>query len=198
MNKRFRLLLVFLFLVLLTGMAQARADEWQFDPAHTRIYFDIKHIYATVRGGFTDFSGTVSIDPEDHAVTDVSMKVKVDSIDTGIQQRNNHLRSADFFDEGKYPLMTFESRSVEHIEGSHYRITGDLTIKDVTKEVTVPFTFLGAEDNPMDPKQMVAGYEARFTLDRLAYHVGTGKFFEMGVVGRDVDIIVTFELLKDK
>ena len=74
----------------------------------------------------------------------------------------------------------------------------DPIIKDVTKEITVPFTFLGVKENPMDPKQMVAGYEGKLTLDRLAYNVGSGKYFEMGVVGRDVDVILTFEVLRDK
>lgn len=198
MNKRFHLLPFILLLVLFTGTAQARADEWKFDPVHSRIYFDIKHIYATVRGGFDDFSGKISIDPKDNAVTAVSMTVGVESVDTGIQQRDNHLRSADFFDAGKYPSMKFESRRVKQITGDRYRMIGDLTVKDVTKEVTVPFTFLGARDNPMDPKQMVAGYEGKFTLDRLAFNVGSGKFFEMGAVGRNVDVTLTFEVLKEK
>lgn len=191
-------MIVFLPLVFFISMAQAKADEWTFDPAHSRIYFDIKHIYATVRGEFNDFSGTISIDSKNHAVTAVSMQVRVESIDTGIQQRDNHLRTADFFNTDNYPLMKFESKKVKHISGDNYQIIGDLTVKDVTKEVTVPFTFLGAGDNPMDPKQMVAGYEGKLTLNRLEYNVGSGKFFEMGVVGRDVDVTLTFEVLKDK
>lgn len=198
MNKRFRIMIVFLPLVFFIGMAQAGANEWNFDTAHSRVYFDIRHTYATVRGEFNDFTGTISIDPTNYMVNSVSMSVKVESVDTGIEQRNNHLKTEDFFDVGHYPLMAFESRKVEHISGDNYQITGDLTVKDVTKEVTVPFTFLGVRENPMDPKQMVAGYEGELTLDRLAYNVGSGKFFEMGVVGRDVNVILTFELLRDK
>lgn len=198
MNKRFRLLIIFLPLVLFISMANAKENEWTFDTAHSRIYFDIRHTYATVRGEFNDFSGSFSMDPESHTVISVNMAVRVESVDTGIQQRDDHLKTADFFDVDKYPLMTFESKHVRHISGDKYQITGDLTVKDVTREVTVPFTFLGMKDNPMDPKQMVAGYEGNFTLDRLAYNVGSGNFFEMGAVGREVNIILTFELLKDK
>ena len=198
MNKRLFLLLVFLPMVFITNVINAHGVEWKFDPAHSRIYFDVKHIYATVRGEFDDFSGKISIDPKNYAVTDVSMQVRVESIDTGIQQRDNHLRTADFFNAPEFPLMKFESKTVEHISGDSYQVTGNLTIKDVTKEVTVPFTFLGVRDNPMDPKQMVAGYEGKFTLDRLAYNVGNGKFFEMGAVGRDVNVTLTFEVLTEK
>jgi polyisoprenoid-binding protein YceI len=179
-------------------MGQARADEWAFDPVHSGIYFDIKHVYASTRGQFGEFSGVIAIDPETHAVTAWDMEVMVKSIDTDNQQRDNHLRSEEFFDAGKYPRMTFASGKVTHLSGHQYQITGNLTIKDVTREVTVPFTFLGARENPMDPKQEVAGYEAAFTLDRLAYHVGTGKFYEMGVVGKDVNVTLTFEVLRDK
>lgn len=198
MRKLTRVFVFILPLILWVSMSQGWADEWKFDPAHSKIYFDIKHIYSTVRGQFEQFSGHISIDPETHVVTACDMDVAVKSINTDIQQRDNHLRSADFLDEGKYPRMTFKSKTVTHVSDNRYQISGDLTIKDVTKEVTVPFTFLGARDNPMDPKQMVAGYEGKFTLDRLAYHVGSGRFFEMGAVGRDVDVTLTFEVLKDK
>lgn len=185
-------------LVLLAGMGQARAETWTFDPVHSGIFFDIKHVYATTRGQFEEFSGIISIDPDTHAVISWNMEVKVKSINTGNPQRDNHLRSEDFFDAGKYPKMTFTSRTVTHLSDNRYEITGDLTIKDVTRAVTVPFTFLGARDNPMDPKQVLAGYEATFTIDRLSYHVGTGKFHEMGVVGKDVGITLTFEVLQSK
>jgi polyisoprenoid-binding protein YceI len=198
MKNIIRIALVSLSLVLLAGMGQARADEWTFDPVHSGIYFDIKHVYSTTRGQFEEFSGTISIDPETHVVKAWNMEVVVKSIDTDNQQRDNHLRGADFFDEGKHPRMTFASSKVTHITGDRYEITGNLTIKDVTRKVTVPFTFLGARDNPMNPKQVLAGYEAVFTIDRLAYHVGTGKFYEMGVVGKDVNITLTFEVLRDK
>ena len=179
-------------------MANAQPSQWKFDPIHSRLYFDISHIYATVIGQFDEFSGTIIIDPKTNMVTRCDMDVTVKSINTDNQQRDNDLRSKNFFDADKYPLMKFRSGEITRLQGNNFQISGSLTIKDVTKDVVVPCTFLGVRNNPMSPKHLVAGYNAKFTIDRLAYHVGTGQLYKMGVVGKDVGITVTFEVLKDK
>ena len=198
MKKITSLLFIFLSVLIFFSTVQAKPSDWEFDKAHSRIYFDIRHTFATVRGQFDDFSGKIVIDPENNEVIQCDMEIRVESVNTGIQQRDNHLRSKDFFDVEHYPLMKFLSREVKQIEGNRYEIIGYLTIKDVTQKVIVPFTFLGVRDNPLDPKQRVAGYEAKFTIDRLAFNVGTGRFSDMGVVGKDVEVIVTFEVLNNK
>ncbi|MBU4316418.1 MAG: YceI family protein [Proteobacteria bacterium] len=193
-----RILLLVISGLLFSSLAFAEPQKWDMDKAHSSIYFDIKHIYATVRGGFTDFSGLVVFDPENKETGSVEFEVKVDSVNTGINKRDDHLRSEDFFDIGKYPLMSFKSTGVKRLSDDQYALEGDLTLKDVTKKVSIPFAFLGLRENPLRAGSYVAGFEADFTLDRLEYHVGTGKFYDMGVLGKDVRIVVSLEVMKDK
>jgi polyisoprenoid-binding protein YceI len=177
---------------------QVLAQQWNLDPAHTNFYFEVKHTYATVRGQFTKFSGDVYFDPANPGKSKFDFVVKVDSIDTKIGKRDTHLRSPDFFDAKRFPEMVFKSSKVTKVGGNRYIVDGKLTIKDVTKDLVLEFDYLGQKDNPLKPGQLVAGLDALLTIDRLAYNVGDGKFYKMGVVGKDVDILVTLELLRDK
>ncbi|MFP4159596.1 MAG: YceI family protein [Desulfobacterales bacterium] len=189
--------LIFCVVLCVTGLSHAQAEEWKIDENHSSIYFDVDHTFVTVRGLFDDYSGNVVFDPEDEDASSIDFTVKVDSIDTNITKRDNHLRSDDFFAAGKYPEMSFSSKEIRHEGDDQYTVKGDLTIKSVTREVEVPFRFLGMKDNPMDDGQKVAGFEAEFTINRLDYNVGTGKFAEMGVVGEEVNILVALEIIKD-
>jgi polyisoprenoid-binding protein YceI len=92
--------------------------------------------------------------------------------------------------------MTFQSTGVKRKEGNQYTLVGNLTIKGKTNEVAVLFTYFGTRENPLKKGKMVAGFETRFSIDRLEYQVGPGKYFEMGVIGRNVDILITLEVLK--
>ncbi len=157
----------------------------------------MKHTYATVRGLFDDFSGTLILDPDNPKAGSVEFAIKTDSINTHITKRDNHLRSDDFFAVKKFPLMTFKSTGVKLVKVNQYIIEGNLTIKDITKKINVLFTYYGMQENPLKKGQMVAGFEADFTINRLDYNVGTGKFAAMGVVGKDVRIVVTIEALND-
>ena len=192
------LILISLSLFPIADAAFAEADNWKIDSVHSNVYFDIRHIYATVRGRFEDFSGTINFDPENLAQSSVTFEVDTKSINTGIPNRDNHLRSEEFFAVNAYPVMTFKSSGVSQKQGDQFMLAGDLTIKDKTKRVTVPFTYLGIRENPLKKGQMVAGFETRFTIDRLEYGVGSGKFFKMGAVGNQVDILITLEVLKNK
>jgi len=198
MKSIFKIINIFLLLILMAGPASAAPSEWNIDKVHSNIYFDVRHIFSTVRGMFDDFSGKIMIDTEKPESSSVNFEVKVKSVNTFIGQRDTHLRSGDFFDAGKYPLMKFRSTNVKHVEGDKYLMTGLFTIKDVTKEIEIPFTYLGMKDNPSKKGELVAGFETEFKINRLDYHVGTGKFYEMGLVGREVKILITLELLKEK
>ena len=191
-------ILFFLLFVIVMGPFQAAAQEWELDPVHTNFYFEIKHTYAAVRGQFTDFTGDVYFDPDNPAKSKFDFMINVNSVDTKVGKRDTHLRSPDFFDAGKYPLMTFKSSGVSHAGGNKYIVEGILTIKDVSKKLTLEFVYHGQKDNPLKSGELVAGLDARLTLDRLEYNVGDGKFYKMGVVGKDVDILITLELLRDK
>lgn len=180
------------------NVVHAEPPEWKIDWAHSSAYFDIRHTFATVRGQFNDISGKFFFDPENVTASRCSFEVKVKSIDTNIRKRDDHLRADDFFDAKKYPLMIFKSNGVRRINDARFDLEGKLTIKDVTQTVVIPFTYYGVKDNPLNPKQRVAGFEAKFTIDRLVYGVGDGKYYKMGAIGKDVDITITLEVLQDK
>ena len=190
-----KILAVLLCLIFMGG-GQAFAQQWQLDPVHTNFYFEVKHTYAAVRGQFTEFTGDVYFDPDNPEKSRFDFVIKVDSVDTKVGKRDTHLRSPDFFDAGKYPVMTFTSSKVTHAGDKKYIVEGTLTIKDVSKNLALEFIYHGQKENPLKPGETVAGLDSRLTLDRLEYHVGDGKFYNMGVVGKDVDILLTLELLR--
>jgi polyisoprenoid-binding protein YceI len=185
-------------MLLIADLALAQAENWEIDKAHSNVYFDVRHTYATVRGQFEDFSGTLQFDPDNLEVSSVTFEVNTKSINTGIPNRDNHLRSEEFFAVNEYPSMTFQSTGVKKQEGNQYTLEGNLTIKGKANKVAVPFTYFGMRENPLKKGQMVAGYETRFSINRLDYGVGTGKFHEMGVIGNRVDILISLEVLKNK
>lgn len=184
--------------VMLLVQTVAMAHEWKLDPVHSGILFDIKHIYSTVRGHFTDFAGDVFFDPDNLEKSKFNFVVKAGSINTNNGKRDNHLRSDDFFAVGRFPEMRFQSSRVSHAGGNKYTLEGKMTIKDVSRTMVVEFVYWGEKENPFDKNQMVAGFDSRFKIDRLEYHVGDGKFYDMGVVGKDVDILITLEVIREK
>lgn len=198
MNVIIKRFVLFLLVLLISTPVHAAAPQWDVDPAHTNIYFTVKHIYSSVRGYFPEFNGVVMFSPDDLAGSRFDFEVNVKSINTGNSKRDGHLNSADFFDSGKYPKMTFKSTAIQHVREDQYVVEGRLTVKDVTQTVAVPFTFMGVTPNPFDKQSEVAGFEARITIDRLAYHVGDGRFYNMGVVGKDVDVLITMEVTRKK
>lgn len=186
---------------LLASVAATAAEEapvWQFDKGHCNIYFDATHVYSIVRGRFEDYGGTFRFDPERPEASRFDITLKVKSIDTDHARRDKHLRSDDFFAAGEYPDIRFESTRVQRVQGNQFEAEGNLTIKDVTRQIRFPFTYLGTRPNPFNSKELVAGFESRFPLDRLAYRVGSGKYAEMGVVGKDVGILISLEMVRPR
>jgi polyisoprenoid-binding protein YceI len=130
MNKKMLFPLVVAVLVGFFGSSQhAEARSWEIDKEHTNFYFSVDHIYAKVRGYFTDFTGTVFFDPDNLKDSKFSFEIKLKSVDTGIGKRDKHLLSDDFLDASKYPLITFSSTSITKAEGNTYNVNGTLTIK---------------------------------------------------------------------
>jgi polyisoprenoid-binding protein YceI len=189
---------VFLSVLIFSSPAIAASPQWDLDSAHSAIYFSIEHIYSTTRGYFKDFTGTILFSPDDLAGSRFDFEVQVKSIDTGNSKRDGHLNSADFFDSREFPTMAFKSTAVKHVKDNQYVVEGKLTVKDVSESVSVPFALLGVRIHPFDEKKEVAGFEARMTIDRLAYHVGGGKYYDMGVVGKDVDVLITLEAVRKR
>ena len=192
-----KVLLILLFFII-SAPLQAVAQRWEIDPVHTNFYFEVKHTYATVRGQFMDFTGDVYFDPDNPAKSRFDFVIKVDSIDTKVGKRDTHLRSPDFFDVAEYPTITFKSSRVLHADENKYVAEGRLTIKDVSRDIALEFVYHGQRENPLKKGEIVAGLDTVLTIDRLEFHVGDGKFYKMGVVDKNIDILFTLELLRDK
>ncbi|MFJ7625663.1 YceI family protein [Streptomyces sp. NPDC097595] len=123
----------------------ALTGDYTIDPAHSSIGFTVRHAMVTnVRGSFAEHEGSLNLDGSDPAGSSASIDVKIASVDTGIKDRDGHLVSGDFFDAEKFPLMTFRSTSAEQLGGDKYRVTGDLTIKDVTRPLAIDLEFNGS------------------------------------------------------
>jgi polyisoprenoid-binding protein YceI len=171
--------------------AAVPGGEYNIDPAHSIIGFSIRHLeIAWVEGRFKDFKGAIHFDEKDVTKSSVEFTAKVESIDTGVEPRNKHLRTADFFDVEKYPEMTFKSTRVERKGKDGYVLHGDLTLKGVTKQVALPFTVTGAIKDPWGNTRF--GVQAETKLDRRDYGITWGKTLENG--GLDVGNEVTIEL----
>ena len=167
---------------------------WKLDMAHSAIEFSVRHMMvSTVKGNFREFSADLELDPEDLTKSSVRAVVKVASIDTREPQRNAHLTSSDFFETEKFPEMVFQSTRVEHLGGDRYRVTGDLTIKDVTRPITLDVTHLGTQVSPYGVK--AAGFEATATLSRKDFGLTWNVALETGgmLVGDEVKISVDAE-----
>ena len=185
--------------LLLVGQhASAAARAWELDTDHSNVYFSIDHIYAKVQGRFTAIAATVHFDPANLKESRFDFEIKVDSIDTGIKQRDDHLRSADFFASSDHPLITFTSNAVTAAGEGVYQVAGTLTAKGKSRDLVLPLTFAGVKDHPATPGKQVAGFNGRLSVDRLALGVGDGKFYKMGLLGKEVEVLVTLELLADK
>ena len=188
-----------LAVLLLFGQnASAAARAWELDTDHSNVYFSIEHIYAKVQGRFAAIAATVHFDPANLKESRFDFEIKVDSIDTGIKQRDDHLRSADFFASSDHPLITFTSNAVTAAGEGVYQVAGTLTVKGKSRDLVLPLTFAGVKDHPATPGKQVAGFNGRLSVDRLALGVGDGKFYKMGLLGKEVEVLVTLELLADK
>lgn len=191
---------IFFLLLFVIGMPlQVMAQQWEVDPVHTNFYFDVKHnTFSTVRGQFMDFTGDVFFDPENPGQSRFDFVIQVDSIDTKVGKRDTHLRSPDFFDVARYPTITFKTTKVSKAADNIFIVEGQLTIKDVTRDLALEFVYHGQRENPLKKDETVAGLDTDLTIDRLEYHVGDGKFYEMGVVDKYINILFTLELLRSQ
>src|SRR5262249_14189454 len=139
--------------------------DYTIDPTHSEIGFSVRHaMITTVRGQFTEYQGRLHLDGTDPAKSAAEVTIKVASIDTNQAQRDEHLRTGNFFDVASYPEINFSSTAVEFTGDDSYRLTGDLTIKGVTKPVTIDFIFNGAAKDAYGNERV--GFEGSVTVDR--------------------------------
>ena len=172
---------------------------WTIDPAHTLVEFSAKHMMiATVKGRFAEVEGTVRIDEANPSASSAQAVIKAASLDTRTEQRDAHLKSADFLEVEKYPELRFVSTKVEPLGGDRYRVTGDLTIRDVTRPVVLDVTHEGQSKDPWGGERM--GFSATTRIDRRDFGLVWNQSLETGgvLVSNDIRINLEVELVKAK
>jgi polyisoprenoid-binding protein YceI len=186
---------VFLALFALTSIGKAQT-EWKFDKVHSSVTFSIRHmVISNVSGSFKDFSITLTSDKEDFSDATVVGTIQVASISTDNDYRDKHLKSDDFFNAEKFPEIKFKSTKFEKLDDNKYKITGNLTIRDVTKEVTFDAVLNGTLKTE---KGLLSAWKATTTINRFDYNLKWNKTIESGglIVGQDVTITLNLELNK--
>ena len=166
---------------------------YTLDPAHTQIGFVARHAMVTkVRGAFDEFEGTAVLDGANPANSHVEVTISAASIDTRNAQRDEHLRSNDFLAMQEYPKITFSSTGVRQVDDTTFEVTGDLTIKGVTKSIMIPFSFEGAAKDPFGNQR--AGFEGSVTINRKDYGVTWNAALEGGGVLVSDKVTLEFEV----
>ena len=170
---------------------------WNIDPSHSSLGFSVRHmVVSKTRGRFTRWSGQLRFDPEDVKASSVEVSTDPASIDTADGQRDDHLRSPDFFDVANFPAASFRSSKVEDLGGDRYRVTGDLTVHGVTRPVVLATTYEGSGKDPWGGER--AGFVATTSIDRKDFGLHWNKALETGglLVGEKVDLILEIEAVK--
>ena len=171
--------------------------SWKIDPSHSQITFSIRHMMiSNVRGRFENFTGTVEFDEKTPSRSSVEVQIEASSINTREERRDAHLKSADFLNAEKYPYLVFKSKRVEVIDAQHVHVIGDLTIRDVAKEVTLDVEYAGQSKSPWGA--ISAGFEARTKINRKDWGLNWNLALETGgvLVGDEIKISLEVEAVQ--
>jgi len=177
--------------------ATATATKWALDPMHSEVQFKIKHlVISTVTGSFKTFQGSAQTDGDEFENAQIEFSLDVDSIDTNQEQRDGHLKGEDFFNAAQYPSIKFQSTSFTKAGGSDYKLVGDLTIKDITKPVTLDVEYGGSAIDFYGNTK--AGFEITGKINRKDYGLSWGGITEAGaiVLGDDVKLTINVQFAK--
>ena len=175
------------------GSPALAAETYQLDKAHSTVGFQVRHIFTMVGGSFQDFSGTVRIDRARPEASSVEFTIQAASIFTNEPKRDEHLKSPDFFDTAKHPTISFKSTAVKPAGGDSYEVTGDLTMRGVTRQVTLPVTFLGEAKDPWGNEKV--GFELATVLNRKDFGINWNKALDQGgvLVGDEVKVQISVQ-----
>jgi len=176
-----------------TLVAVKTAQTYAIDKMHSEVAFQVRHLLTKVRGRFTEFAGTVVFDQQHPEQSSASLTIDASSVDTGTPDRDNHLRSDDFFAVGTYPTLTFTSSQVVKTGDATYDVVGTLTIRGVAEEITLPVTYLGTAKDPWG--NVRAGFETSLTLNRKDFGLTWNAALETGgfLVGDEVRINLSIQ-----
>jgi polyisoprenoid-binding protein YceI len=188
-----------LLIIFISISAEAQTTKWNFDENHTRIGFSVVHMMISeVDGNFKKFEGEVLSNKDDFSDAKINFKIDVSSINTDNEKRDNHLRSADFFDVPNYPSITFVGEKLKKTGKNKYKLTGNFTMRGVTKKITLDVAHSGIIKDPSGI--MRAGFKITGTIKRSEYGVKYNSVLDAGgvMIGENVDITCNVELVKGK
>jgi polyisoprenoid-binding protein YceI len=192
----FKTTLIATALAVLPGLALADSETFVLDGAHSQVGFKVRHFVSKVNGRFSEYEGTVNLDRAKPEASSVDVTIKTASINTDNTQRDGHLRGPDFFDTAKYPTITFKSTKVVSKGNNAYDVTGNFTMHGVTKEITVPVSFLGFIKDGRGGEK--AGFEATTTINRKDFGIIWNQNLDAGgaVLGDEVTVDLNLEANK--
>lgn len=180
--------------------AAAAPTTWKVDRTHTEVGFEVRHFFSKVHGVFHDMQGSIVYDDQDPSAIRVEATARVASVDTGNEKRDAHLQTADFFNAEKDSLLSFRSTKVERVGKNKYKVSGDLTMRGVTKAVVFDAEFLGASDVSIDGKAYgaKAGFSATTVVNRKDYGINWNKALDNGGMMVDDNVTIILNIEADK
>jgi polyisoprenoid-binding protein YceI len=178
--------------------ASTEAKAFAIDKTHSEVSFRVRHLVTKVRGRFTDYDAEIRVVPGNPQDSSVEFTIRADSVDTDLPDRDQHLRSADFFDAEKHPEITFVSTRIRQIGEDRYDVTGRLTLRGVTRETTLPVTFLGFVVDPWGNEK--AGFETEVVLNRKDFGMVWNAALDNGgvVLGDKVTVSIALEAIRTR
>jgi len=191
--RRFKFLAI-IFLFTSSLFAQT---TWTVDKSHSKVGFSVNHLVITdVDGYFKDYDAQITTEGDDFSKTQIDFTIKTNSIFTDNKDRDNHLRSDDFFNAEKYPDMIFKGKSMKKVGDKKYKLIGDFTIRDVTKQIALDVTYNGTVKDPWGNTK--SGFKVMGEIDRFDYNLKWNKAIETGslVVGKEVELVIDLQLIK--
>lgn len=189
---------LFAALFLLLGITIQAQTAWKIDEAHSKVQFSVSHmVISDVTGQFRKFDGNITSAGDDFSKGRVEMTMQVASINTDNEKRDEHLKSADFFDAQKYPEIKFVGKSLKKVKGNKYKLTGNFTMKGVTRPITLDVIYGGVIKDPYG--RVRSGFKVSGTINRFDYNLKWNNMLETGgaVVGKDVNLVCNIELVRE-
>ena len=187
----------FLAIIFLFTSSLFAQTTWTVDKSHSKVGFSVNHLVITdVDGYFKDYDAQITTEGDDFSKTQIDFTIKTNSIFTDNKDRDNHLRSDDFFNAEKYPDMIFKGKSMKEIGDKKYKLIGDFTIRDVTKQIVLDVTYNGTVKDPWGNTK--SGFKVTGEIDRFDYNLKWNKAIETGslVVGKEVELVIDLQLIK--
>lgn len=187
------------FIALISFLTISAQTKWTVDKSHSKVQFTVTHlVISEVTGQFKSFDADIEASKDDFTDAKIDFSADVNSINTDNEARDKHLKSDDFFNAEKFPELTFKGKSFTKVSGKNYKLVGDMTIRDITKEVTLDVIYNGTVKDPWG--NTVAGFKIKGELNRFDYNLKWNTLIEAGgaVVGKTVDMVVDLEIKKSK